>query len=81
MKLTYAFIFTLYVLYNVLYNNKTNNFAVTVLKPTKTNTTKKQFYDMIRRKRKNYSTRHRNKVYQSYLVWLLVLSGDYESNP
>ena len=50
-KLTFAFLFTAFVMYNTIYNNNNNNFSITLVKYPKKEITKKQFYKSIQRVR------------------------------
>ena len=81
MKLIFIFIFTVYVLYNAVYNsNNRNNFGGVLIKGLNKSVTYKQYYDKVRRTRKR-TTSQRVNTTKTYLVWLILLSGDVELNP
>ena len=81
MKLIFIFIFTVYVLYNAVYNsNNRNNFGGVLIKGLNKSVTYKQYYAKVRRTRKR-TTSQRVNTTKTYLVWLILLSGDVELNP
>ena len=69
MKLTFV----------LIYNNKDDNYSVTIINKVRKDTSKKDFYHEIRRKYKNGITGKNNK--NVYLVWSILLCRDIESNP
>ena len=76
MKLLFGIIFTVYVLYNLIYNSNINNYNATHIKYV--NTHKKKY--SLRIKTTKRCMRKTNNC-QAYFIRLLLLSGNVELNP
>ena len=81
MKLAFAVIFTCYVIYNVIHNKERNNYSGIIIKQRKVET-KKQYFQRVRRQRRNGSGRW-TSTGSRYATWLrmLLLCSGIEANP
>ena len=81
MKFIFILILTSYSLYNYISNNCNNNIgSCELIKYTKI-LTLKQYYERVKRKRRNHQTPVKNNSKQTYILWLLILCGNVELNP
>ena len=81
-KLTFAFLFTVYMIYNAVYNhNNVKNHHGYSVKYVK-DYAKNNYYETVKKRRsiirKRYNMKQQN--FSTYLIRLLVLCGDVELN-
>ena len=81
MKLVFMLVFTIYILYNVLYNNTNNEHGIQLMKNIKPKCSRKMYFQKVKRKRRAGREKTKNSTTASYLIWFLIVSGDIELNP
>ena len=70
-KLTFAFVFTIFVIYNAIYNENNNTFSANVLKQPKTIIQQNEFYTSIKRKRRTRNNNNDNNNNNSKLAYCI----------